>query len=103
MRLYRVTPDPFENSRFEPKFVGQEHDGTLSRGTADQAYVVVQFKRYGGGEKRQSDFEVLMDWSDIESAIRELASVRHPRAVELTSSIKLADAAKAAGWQEPSG
>ena len=49
-----------------------------------------------------SDFEVLMDWSDIESAIRELASARHPRALELTNSIKLAEAAKVAGWQEPS-
>jgi hypothetical protein len=101
MNLYRVTPDPFENSRIEPKFAGQQHDRHQGCGANEAAYVVTKFDRFGGGSKRQSDFEVMMQWHDVEAIIDEFCKANHPSAVKLQSALELAEAIEELGWRAP--
>ena len=69
MHLHRVTPDTFENYKLESNYHGEGSDkfrtDTLNfqdgwdKPVVSQPAVVNIFKRFGGGEKRKSDFEVL--------------------------------------------
>jgi hypothetical protein len=63
--------------------------------------VIAEFHRFGGGEIRQPDFEVVMRWRDIEQAIEKFCIIGNPEAVAVREAIRLATAAKDLGWRSP--
>ena len=56
MWLHRVTPDPFENSKWETSAIGQQPDSTI----VQNGTLVASFDRFGKGARR-SDFQVAID------------------------------------------
>lgn len=92
MWLNRVTPDPFENSKLETSAMGQQADRLVVRGGT----LAAKFDRFGNG-KRRSDFEVEIDWADVEEIITQFSAAKHPNAIELEHAVKLAKAVIAAG------
>ncbi len=51
--------------------------------------VVAEFPHFGEREQRQSDFEVEIRWSDVETIIEKFSEVGHPKAVALLEATKL--------------
>ena len=62
--------------------------------------LISKFDRFGNGARR-SDFEVGIDWSDIEKFIAYFSQAKHPAAVAFESALELARALAAAGWKPP--
>jgi hypothetical protein len=96
MWLHRVTPDPFQMDKISPSNIGQFADRTSIRGNE----LIAKFDRFGNGARR-SDFEVGVDWSDVEKLIAEFSRAKHPAAMEFESALELARALAAAGWKPP--
>jgi len=96
MYLHRVTPDPFENSKWETSAMGQQADSLFFRRDA----LVANFDRFGKGNRR-SDFEVEIEWSDVEEMIVQFSKAKHPSAIELASAVKISKALIEAGWKPP--
>lgn len=103
MHLHRVTPDTFENYRIDAKYLGKFSEDFGASGQSDDGMpmVVNRFPRFGGGEHRQSDFEVYAEWKDIERMIEEFCEAKHPEAIALREARKLAATIKGIGWREP--
>jgi hypothetical protein len=105
MHLDRVTPDEaFRDFQPYPKFAGQiskDFEPTYKVGEDGKPMVAVHFKRYGGGKKRHSDYDVCVEWSDMEALIDCFANAGNADAQSLREAWKLAQAAKTLGWQEP--
>src|ERR1700681_678517 len=104
MDLHRVTPDAFENSKLDSgRFLGQPSDESelMVNGYLGDLRPLVRthFKRFGGGDHRKSDFEVLSYWSDVELLIELFCKAGHPQAIELSQAQKLAAAARESGWE----
>ncbi len=104
MDLLRVTPDPFANSKIDGGYLGKSAnefqlmpDGYL--GVDVGPVVRTHFKRFGGGDSRKSDFEVITCWSDVECLIDLFCEAAHPRAIELNQAKKLATAVRELGWE----
>jgi len=58
--------------------------------TSKSAWIVVaEFPHFGEREQRQSDFEVEIRWSDIETIIEKFSEVGHPKAAALLEATKL--------------
>jgi hypothetical protein len=74
MHLHRVTPDAFENYNMPVggKYLGQSHD-YFKCSNSKPVVVVARFERFGGGEHRKSDYEVLSEWQDVEDLIAKFA------------------------------
>jgi len=101
MHLHRVTPDPFQHYKYEPggHFLGMpstEFKATTFQIDGEEVVqaVVTCFRRFGGGRVRQSDFEVYVDWQDLEKIIEKFCDADHPQALALQEARKLADALK---------
>jgi hypothetical protein len=60
--------------------------------------VRVDFKRFGRGMQRRSDFAVEITWSDVLGLVRRFIEMRHPDAIHLARMIKLAEAVEDVGW-----
>jgi hypothetical protein len=58
----------------------------------------VDFKRFGRGTERQSDFAVEMNWIDVQGFVREFIEIGHPEALYLQRLIRLGEAIENAGW-----
>jgi hypothetical protein len=106
MHLHRVTPDPFENYSYKPggRFLSEastEYKVGELHFDEQPAFEIVTtaFPRFGGGERRHSDFEVHVDWSDVEKIIEKFCEAKHPEAISLQEARKLAEAVKGAGWR----
>ena len=103
MYLRRVTPEPFGTTF--PKFDGQYEDGI---GVKPRQYesklepvAIASFDRFGGGQTRQSDFEIYVPWKDIAIMIDKFCEAKHPEALAIHEAMKLAQAAKNLGWRPP--
>lgn len=97
MHLHRVTPDPFQNYPVGGKFLGtSSHKFKVSTfrldGELPTQVVVTRFDRFGGGEKRYSDFEVILDWADFEKILEKFCEADHPEALALCEARKLGKA-----------
>jgi hypothetical protein len=105
MHLHRVTPDAFENYNMFTggKYLGQAADYFKCGldGEPANRVVVAHFNRFGGGQYRKSDYEVLSDWSDVEELIERFCEAGHPSALALREARELAEAIKKLGWQPP--
>jgi hypothetical protein len=104
MHLHRVTPDPFNDFYGNEKFLGTISEDYVARELGfDEPgpIVVVKFPRFGNGEKRQSDFEVLVKWEDIDKIIEKFCDAGRSEALAIQSAMKLATAAKELGWRPP--
>jgi hypothetical protein len=104
MHLHRVTPDAFESQRTEPKFLGQtstDFEVTPQIGDDGKPMVKAKFPKFGGGTKRTSDFDVLLEWSDVELLIDRFCEVGNDDASMLREAWKVAQALKSLGWREP--
>jgi hypothetical protein len=82
--------------KISPSNIGQHADSMSVRGDE----LVAKFDRFGNGARR-SDFEVGVDWSDIEQLIAQFSRAKHPAALELKSALELARALAIAGWKPP--
>jgi hypothetical protein len=76
------------------KYLGKEADyfksGVLQYdGHPATQVVIARFDRFGGGEHRKSDYEVLSDWSDIEEMIAKFCRAGHPEALALQQAVSL--------------
>jgi hypothetical protein len=60
------------------------------------------FRAFGRGSERTSDFGVQVQWEDIEGYIRSFAKKKHPMALRLQSALKLANAVEEVGWRDDS-
>jgi hypothetical protein len=103
MHLHRVTPDPFKTS---PKYLGgsaENYKATIYRidGEPDVEVVKTRFARFGGGQYRHSDFEVYVEWQDVEKIIEKFCEAKHPEAMAVQTARKLAATVKGLGWREP--
>lgn len=108
MHLHRVTPDPFENYTFDTggKYLGQSHEDLKASWLQfdmepGRPVVKASFPRFGNGTKRLSDFEVLVEWSDVQTIIEKFCEAGHLEANAIREAVKLAAAAKDLGWREP--
>lgn len=108
MYLHRVTRDPYESYSYHPggKFLGMSSEDFRADqlefdGQPTVDVVAIRFKRFGGGKYRQSDYDVLTEWKDVEKIIDEFCYGAHPEAVALREAVKLATAAKQLGWKPP--
>lgn len=106
MHLHRVTVDAFDNQPAGGKYLGQAANYLETRplqfnGEPSVVTVVACFNRFGGGNYRKSDYEVLSDWEDVEAMIAKFCEAGHPEAIALKKARELARAVKGAGWQEP--
>ena len=96
MLLHRVTPDPFQVSKISESNVGQYPDSI----TCVSEMATAKFDRFGNGSRR-SDFELYIDWSDIEELISRFSQVGNPAAIELQNALKASRALTVAGWRPP--
>lgn len=96
MLLHRVTPDPFQIDKISPSNIGQYPDSIVCHGGC----LVAKFDRFGNGARR-SDFELTIDWSEIEVFIGAIAEEKDPAAVELKLALELLKMMKEAGWSAP--
>lgn len=108
MHLHRVTPDAFQDYNMPTggKYLGKENDtfeASILRfdGHPAMPVVVARFNRFGGGQYRKSDYEVLSEWSDVETLIAKFCEAGHPDALTLKSARELASAVRGIGWKEP--
>lgn len=62
--------------------------------------VVAKFDRFGNGARR-SDFEVGIDWQDVERLIAHFSQAKYPEAMALESALKLANTLAEIGWKPP--
>jgi hypothetical protein len=99
MELIRLdvsfTADP-EN----PQDHRQEEFGIekLEDGLPEYSKLRVDFKRFGRGEQRRSDFAVEMSWIDVQGFVRAFVEMGQPDALYLQRVIRLAEAIQRAGW-----
>lgn len=107
MYLHRVT-ETWEWANPEGAYLGkdcEEIDIEKSRfangDDRDEWRVVAHFPRFGGGDKRQSDYQVGIKWKDVEAIIDKFCQVDRPEAVAIREALKLAAAAKELGWRPP--
>ena len=102
MHLHRVTPDSFENYKWEPegKFLGTVSDDFSVGGVAEDGKPMVRtsFPRFGGGKHRHSDFEVYVEWSDFQRLLEKFCEAEIPEALTLRNALTLAEALKSLGW-----
>ncbi|MFZ5715909.1 MAG: hypothetical protein ACOY3N_24025 [Bradyrhizobium sp.] len=96
MLLHRVTPDPFQIDKISPSNIGQNQDSIVCYGGC----LVAKFDRFGNGARR-SDFQLTIDWSEIEAFIGVFAEEKNPAAVELKAALDLLKVMKEAGWSAP--
>jgi hypothetical protein len=108
MHLHRITPDPFEEYAYHRggKFLGKASDDFRARmeeydGQPAFPVVATRFERFGGGDKRRSDYEVLVEWKDVQQIIETFCEHGYPEALALREAMKLAAAAKELGWRQP--
>jgi len=78
-------------------------EATYCNLTAIPAFHVVatRFARFGGGEHRKSDYDVLTEWKDVEKIIDKFCEAKHPDALAIREGMKLAKAAEELGWKPP--
>jgi hypothetical protein len=105
MHLHRVTPT-WDWANPDGVYLGEDCKGfraTKSRFVGDNQdwFVVANFPRFGGGGKRQSDYDVGVKWEDVETIIEKFCDVGHPQAIAVQEALKLANAAKKLGWHPP--
>lgn len=105
MHLHRVTPT-WDWANPDGTFLGKDAEDyrttkSIYVGDNPDWFVVASFPRFGGGEKRQSDYEVGMKWNDVERIIEKFCEVAQPEAIAIREALKLAAAAKELGWQPP--
>jgi hypothetical protein len=96
MWLHRVTPDPFQPDKISESNIGQPADSIA----VSHAGLVAKFDRFGNGARR-SDFEVGIDWDDVERFVAQFSQAKYPRAIEFESALKLARALAVEGWKAP--
>jgi hypothetical protein len=96
MLLHRVTTNPFEGGDISSHNIGQHPDSLVAYTDG----VVMKFDRFGNGARR-SDFEVTINWSDIEQIITEFCRAKNPEALEFRAALKLSKALKETGWRPP--
>jgi hypothetical protein len=105
MHLHRVTPDAFENYNMatERKYLGQAADRFKPSldGQPSNSVVVAHFDRFGGGKYRKSDYEVIVEWEDVEEIVAKFCEAKHPKALAFQEATKLLSALKQMGWSEP--
>lgn len=104
MWLSRSTPDPFEDYKPSPRVVGERSEDFRASTNGEGpvfSVVVVDFPRYGNGKKRQSDFEVTVQWEDVEKILEKFCEAAHPEALAMRSAARLAAAVRELGWQPP--
>jgi hypothetical protein len=107
MDLHRVTPTLEWTRNYSPggRFLGtcSEDFRVEASGMWDEhdLVVVAKFPRFGNGEKRQSDFKVVIRWEDMEKLIAKFCEADRPEAVAIREALKLAAAAKTLGWKQP--
>jgi hypothetical protein len=65
---------------------------------ADTTPIWVNFKRFGRGTERRSDFSVEVSWIDVRGFIRTFIEMGHPEALYLEQLIQLAQAIEKSGW-----
>jgi hypothetical protein len=65
---------------------------------AEASMLKVAFPRFGRGTERRSNFAVEMNWSDVQSYVREFVEMGHPDALHLQRVIRLAEKIENAGW-----
>jgi hypothetical protein len=87
--------------RFGQSYLARESDSALLIEDSDPQRWKMRrdFRAFGHGEERTSDFAVLLTWSDIHDAIIHFALDGHPEAMKLCRARDLAEAAETAGWQ----
>jgi hypothetical protein len=93
MELIRTTPGPF----IDGKFGGQRSNEYV---VGDQSVTVI-FDRYGGGNKKSSDYEVRISSDDFETILEKFCEAKHPAALAIKDAQNLVAAIKAAGWRPP--
>jgi hypothetical protein len=81
----------------ETSAIGQEADCLVGRNNQ----VVAKFDRFGLGTKRLSDFEVALEWSDVERLITEFAKAKNPAAIDFQVAMQVLTTLKASGWRAP--
>jgi hypothetical protein len=69
---------------------------------SSQPAVVADFLRFGHGSKRRPDFQVAIDWQDVERMIEKFCEVGQLEALALYEARRLAEAARELGWEAPS-
>jgi hypothetical protein len=102
MKLCRVTKNAFDPSFVSLSF--QSDDFRFATFHVDvppetTEAVAIRFPRFGDGAKRQSDFEVHVEWKDVERMIHIFCNSGQPEAIAIRHAIKLAAAVQKAGWQ----
>jgi hypothetical protein len=100
MMLIRRDPNPkkyeLPDDHQQQEFGIERHqDCELDR---DDARIRVDFKRFGRGTERRSDFAVEISWIDVQGFVREFMKMGHSEALYLLSLIRLADAIEQVGW-----
>lgn len=107
MYLHRVT-DTWEWANPEGTYLGKDCDEIdieksqfANDADGDEWRVAAYFRRFGGGEKRQSDYQVGIKWKDVEAIIGKFCEVDRPEAIAIREALKLAEAAKQLGWKPP--
>ncbi len=61
--------------------------------------VRVNFRHFGHGNERTSDFGVDIRWRDVVAAIKEFSEMGHPEAIKIRNALNLVKAVEDAGWQ----
>jgi len=107
MYLHRVT-ETWEWANPDGTYLGgqcedlnMEQSRFANEVDGDEWRAVARFPRFGGGKKRQSDYEVGIRWKDVETIIDKFCEVGRPEAIAIRQALKLAVAAKQLGWRPP--
>jgi hypothetical protein len=98
MYLHRVTPTWDWTVGFDGKYLGFDSSDfrvSYSGYREDREKIVVaKFERFGGGEKRHSDFEVGLRWDDIEKVVNMFCEEGRPEAIAMREGRKLVEIIK---------
>ena len=89
-------PDKFPDDHVQTEYGVDQVDEYAD---PESAKLRVEFKRFGRGEQRRSDFAVEMNWMDVKGFLREFIELGHPEALHLRRMIGLARAVERAGWE----
>ncbi|WP_159012676.1 hypothetical protein [Bradyrhizobium sp. S69] len=86
--------------RFGQSYKTKSQDEAYNVDNVDPAAkrVQIQFRSFGRGPERRSEFGVNLRWQDVEAVLKSFSDMGHPEAIKLRNALSLANAAEEVGW-----
>lgn len=65
----------------------------------DRFCIVEQFRSFGLGTDRTSDFQVSVSWIDVRDFLQMFAKIKHPEAIRIQAALAILSEIENLGWR----